>query len=218
MKEETYNFNYKDITLYFKKGESVSIIGSDNDSIISFLMSKGHNVISYENLSIFNRKTVVDEIKDYISSNEIDNLLKKYNLKDKNIVDLTMNEKIKLKILLNILNNNTLIINNVLSLLDHSDYKNIIKILNEYNQKEQVVINFTNNIEETIFGNRLVIIYDGKLLCNDYTLIALRQEKLLKRIGLGLPFIVELNKYLMDYGLIHKYFLTTSGLVNELWN
>ena len=38
--------------------------------------------------------------------------------------------------------------------------------------------------------------------------IVLNEEKLLKRLGIGLPFLVELNKYFMDYGMIDKYHLT----------
>ena len=32
-----------------------------------------------------------------------------------------------------------------------------------------------------------------------------------------MPFIVELNKYLMDYGMIDKYNLTNEKLVGALW-
>ena len=42
-------------------------------------------------------------------------------------------------------------------------------------------------------------------------------EKLLKRLGISLPFIIDLNKYFMDYGLIKKYYLTNEKLVNALW-
>jgi len=216
MQEDNYYFNYKDINLYFKKGESISILGSNNDEIVSFLLSKNIHVITYKSLYEFNKKTVKQEISTYNNKN-IDDLLSEYNLSNKNISELNICERIKLKILISILSEETIIIDNILSLLDDNDYKLILKKLNEYNKNEKIVINITNNIEETIFGNRLIIIYDDKLLCNDYTLIALREEKLLKRIGLGLPFIVELNKYLMDYGLINKYYLTTTGLVNELW-
>ena len=32
-----------------------------------------------------------------------------------------------------------------------------------------------------------------------------------------MPFIVELNKYFMDYGLIDKYYLSNEKLVGALW-
>ena len=56
-----------------------------------------------------------------------------------------------------------------------------------------------------------------KLACDGKTLSVLNEEKLLKTLGLGMPFIVELNKYLMDYGMIDKYNLTNEKLVGALW-
>ena len=45
----------------------------------------------------------------------------------------------------------------------------------------------------------------------------LNEEKLLKRFGIGLPFMIELSKYLMDYGMIDKYYLTNEKLVGAIW-
>ena len=56
-----------------------------------------------------------------------------------------------------------------------------------------------------------------KLVCDGKTLSVLNEEKLLKRLGIGLPFIIELNKYLMDYGLINKYYLNYKKLVSAVW-
>ncbi len=216
MQKDSYYFKYDDINLFFKKGEFVTIVGSDNDKIVSSLMHD-NNVISYKNIIQFKTSTVLEELSQYINENEIYNYLNEIHLDDKDTNKLNISEKIKLKILIGTLQNEVIIIDNLLSLLNSNDYKLVIKLLNNYKKKENIILNITHNIEESIYGNRLVVIYDSKLLCNDYTLIALRQEKLLKRLGIGLPFIVELNKYLMDYGLINKYYLNSSDLVIELW-
>ena len=89
--------------------------------------------------------------------------------------------------------------------------------IQEYVKNGGIVINFTNDIEETMFGEKIIIIYDKKLVCEGKTLSVLNEEKILKRLGLGLPFIVELNKYLMDYKLIDKYYLTNKKLVGAIW-
>jgi hypothetical protein len=68
-----------------------------------------------------------------------------------------------------------------------------------------------------MFGDKLIVIYNDKLLYYDEVLNVLSNEKIMKRIGLGLPFIVELNKYLMDYGLIDNYYLSNKKLVGALW-
>ena len=72
-------------------------------------------------------------------------------------------------------------------------------------------------MEETLYGDKIIIINDKMTVCEGKTLSVLNEEKLLKRLGLGLPFIVELNKYFMDYGMIDKYYLTNEKLVGALW-
>ena len=93
----------------------------------------------------------------------------------------------------------------------------VLDILDEFRNNGGIVINVTNDMEETLFSDRIIILYNKKLVCDGKTLSVLNEEKLLKRLGLGLPFIVELNKYLMDYGMIDKYYLTDKKLVGALW-
>ena len=66
-------------------------------------------------------------------------------------------------------------------------------------------------------GDRIIIIEDNFLVCDGKTLSVLNEEKLLKRLGIGLPFIIELNKYFMDYGISNKYYLSNDKLVGALW-
>ena len=93
----------------------------------------------------------------------------------------------------------------------------VFDILKEYTKNQGVVINLTSDMEETLEADRIIVIHDRKLACDGKTLSVLNEEKLLKRLGLGMPFIVELNKYLMDYGMIDKYSLTNEKLVNAIW-
>ena len=44
------------------------------------------------------------------------------------------------------------------------------------------------------------------------------EEKLLKRLGFGLPFIVDLSLSLEFYDILDKIYYDTSSLVGELWN
>lgn len=39
----------------------------------------------------------------------------------------------------------------------------------------------------------------------------------MKRLGISLPFIVMLNKYLIDYDLINTYYLDYNLLGGKLW-
>lgn len=188
------------------------------------------NYVLYKDLDIFVAETVMDEIAFgleslAISKNDIkesiESMAKTFKLTsllDKDPNSLGCSDKIKMKIMSSlIIKPKILVIDNIISLLDYKDKILVFDILKEYVKNGGIVINFTNDIEETMFGEKIIIIYDKKLVCEGKTLSVLNEEKILKRLGLGLPFIVELNKYLMDYNLIDKYYLTNKKLVGAIW-
>lgn len=213
-------FNCGDINLTFQNGDFITIM-SNNHHVFKCFIEDEKQIINYNNLFCFENISTIDEIKKYLkSSQKAKEYLNEFNLieyKNTNILDLNINERIKLLILLNIIQNKkTIVINNILSLLDYEDYKLVIKILKKYS-KNNIIINITNNVEESLIGNKIAIIYNNKLICFGDTLSVLNEEKTFKRLGLGLPFIIELNKYLIDYGLINTYYLSNKKLVDALW-
>ncbi len=62
------------------------------------------------------------------------------------------------------------VIDNILSLLDYNDKILVFDILKEFCKDTGIVINFTNDIEETMYGEKIIIIYDKKLICEGKTL------------------------------------------------
>ena len=186
--------------------------------------------VLYKHLDIFVGETVMDEIAFGLESlamskddivNAIQSEARLFKLEDlleRDPYSLGCSDKVKMKILSSlIIKPNIIVIDNVISLLDEKDKKLVFKILKEYKKKGGIVINLTNDMEETIQGDKIIIINDNKLVCEGKTLSVLNEEKLLKRLGLGLPFMVELNKYFMDYGMINKYYLSNEKLVGALW-
>lgn len=187
-------------------------------------------IVLNKNLNIFSAETVMDEIAfpleglAYTKDDMIESivsysrLFKLDHLLERDPYSLGSSDKAKLKILSYlIIKPKVLVLDNILSELDYNDKLLIIKILNEYKNNGGIIINVTNDIEESLFSDRIIILYDNSLACDGKTLSVLNEEKLLKRLGIGLPFIVELNKYFMDYGLINKYYLKNEKLVGALW-
>lgn len=198
----------------------------ENLNIIRRRMS----IVLYKHLNIFVGETVRDEIvfgleslalkKDDITSLLVteSRLYKLDDLLDRDPNSLGSSDKVKMKILSSlIIKPNVLVIDNILCELDYNDKLLIFDILKEYVKNGGIVLNFTNDIEETLFGDKIIIIYDKMVACEGKTLSVLNEEKILKRLELGLPFIVELNKYLMDYGVIKKYHLSNEELVGAIW-
>ena len=195
-----------------------------------YTIRKRMSIVLYKHLNIFVGETVKDEIafgleslafnKDDIT-NLIDTESKRFkidHLLERDPNSLGSSDKVKMKILSSlIIEPKILVIDNIISELDYKDKILVFNIFNEYKDNGGIIINVTNDVEETLFSDRIIILHDNKLVGDGKTLSVLNEEKLLKRLGIGLPFIVELNKYFMDYGMINKYQLTNEKLVGALW-
>ena len=103
---------------------------------------------------------------------------------------------------------------NALNKLDDKDIEELYNLLKSKNIK---YINVTNNIEEVLFTSNVIIYDQEKEIISGNTLEVLKQEKLLKRIGIALPFMVELSLYLQDYNLIKEIYLDYDKLEGALW-
>jgi len=186
--------------------------------------------VLYKHLDIFVGETVRDEIvfgleslamsKDdmnyyldtYVRQFKLDKLLEK----DPN--SLGVSDKVKMKILSSlVVKPNIIVLDNILCELDYKDRLLVCDILEEYTSGGGIVINFTKDMEETLYGEKIIIINDKKVICEGKTMSVLNEEKILKRLNLGIPFMIELSKYLMDYGMIDKYYLTNERLVGAIW-
>lgn len=131
---------------------------------------------------------------------------------------LSLSNKIKLSLARAlIVKPKVLVLDNILSCLDEKDYKLVTKNLERYVDNGGIVLNFTSNIEETLLGSKIIITDKEKQIISGYTLSVLNEEKLMKRLGYSLPFLILLNKYLKDYGLINYYVFTYERLASEIW-
>lgn len=58
---------------------------------------------------------------------------------------------------------------------------------------------------------------NDKVLMEGNTIEVFQNEQALKRIGITLPFMVELSLLLKDYNLVDKIYLDKESLVQYLW-
>lgn len=91
-------------------------------------------------------------------------------------------------------------------------------LINYLIEKDISFINITNDIEDTLLADYLIVIFDDKVALEGNTLDVLKEEKLLNRMGFNLPFMVDLSIQLQYYGLVDKIYLDKKDLVNDLWN
>ena len=133
----------------------------------------------------------------------------------KNKKDLTEFDELKLKILSCLNSNNKIFVfMNVLTYLD-SDFKE--KVIRYLKLGSKRIINYTTDIEETLLLDYLVVIHENKIIMEGKKELVLQEEKILKKLGFHLPFVVELSNGLKYYGLVTKTYFNNKELVNDLW-
>lgn len=183
----------------------------------SILYSSDYNIIMDAIDFLHNSCVVID--KNSIGSLEDipSGILDSFNCHDLiTKTDLTKIDKIKIDILSNIiLDKEIFVFLNVLTYVD-SDFKE--KVISYLNKHKKRIINYTTEIEETLMLDYLVVFHQNKVIMEGSTNEILKEEKILKKLGFNLPFIVELSSGLKYYGLVNKIYYQKESLVDDLWN
>ncbi len=173
-----------------------------NDLVIEELRHPMENM----NVAPTEINEAINEINDYFNINKI--------LKKK-IDDLSLNDRTLVKILSYALIKPSFIA--IDDLLIDLNTRTKILLLNYLNSKEIRLINVTSNMEDVLYTDYLLCLYDGISAIDGRTLDVLDNEKILKRLGFDLPFMVDLSIQLQLYGLINKSYLNKEGMVDALW-
>lgn len=103
--------------------------------------------------------------------------------------------------------------------LDNEDGEKIKKLFDALRNKNIYFINVTNNMELSILTKYLKVYDNEKILVQgNIKDIMNNNRKELEKLGIGLPFVIELSTYLQDYGLVDELYYDIDSLVRFLWN
>ena len=129
------------------------------------------------------------------------------------IIDILPFEK--LKNTLEMFPSKNVVLSDSLSGLSNKEKKEILELLNKQNIH---YINVTSNVEDALFGD-YVIVYDEdmKVLEGNMEMV-LKNEKILKKLGFGVPFVVDLAIQLMYYDVLDRVYFDVDNLLEALWN
>lgn len=129
--------------------------------------------------------------------------------------DLTKFDELKLNILGSLNSDKKVyVFFNVLTYLDKEFKEKLIRYLKLANKR---IINYTTDIDETLLLEYIIVIHDNLVIMEGTKEQVLNEEKILKKLGFNLPFIIELSKGLKLYGLIDKIYFNNEELVSALW-
>lgn len=110
-----------------------------------------------------------------------------------------------------------LILDEALEMIEPLQREKVLDLLVELNKKGLTILNLTHDIEESLYGDDIIIIDKGKLLIHKPKEEVYKEEKLFKKLGIKLPFMVELSNRLMFYDLIKKPIYDMEVMVSKLW-
>lgn len=165
-----------------------------------------------ENLGVY-PKTITKKI------DEISHLLKIDHLLNENPYNLSGGEKQKVALgCALMLEPRILILDEALLMIDINERAFLLKLLKKYNKEKRVtIISFTHNLEEALYSDRLVIINDGVIVVDGSFPSVFKEERVMRKIGLEVPFGIELSQKLRVYDIINELELDPERLVSLIW-
>ena len=143
--------------------------------------------------------------------------LTKYQKKNPNEVP----EFIKIKILLaeKLLGSpQILFLDDICGELDIKEKKEMINLLRTLQLETGIsIVMTTSDLNIALESDYLLIIDEKKLLLEGEPLSIIEKDNVLNKIGLELPFMVDLSVKLRDYNLVEKTELDIDRLVDNIW-
>lgn len=175
----------------------------------------------------FKKSSIEDELIQYLRVCDLTQLEKEekvrqmidlFNLtkyKRENINSLSLKDKNLIKILKYlIVEPDFIAIDMLFSSLDYVDK---VKIIDFIRDRKITLLNVTNNLNDTLLGNKIYVLSDFTLILEGATQTVLKTDTMLKRLGFKLPDEIELSIELINYGILNKIYLDKEKLVNALW-
>lgn len=212
---------------------------SDNDITICNIKLNKDNLyeirkqigVIFTNIdNFFVTETVEDEIafalqnlcyeKKYIKNKilEISNMLHITHLLTKSPNELSGGEKCKVAIAcILVYNPKIIMLDETLAMIDKDEKENILNILKELNKRGITIINVTHDLSESYYSNRLVVVNNGEIILDGRPTGVMEYDRILNKIGIEIPFEIELSIKLKLYGLIDKIYTNINEMVDDIW-
>jgi energy-coupling factor transport system ATP-binding protein len=188
-----------------------TIIPQDN---ASFLLETVQEELEYT-IQLFKKtkeereKTYKDIIKKY--------KLTKYQKKSPN--DLKVFVKLKLMLAKIMLSSpQILLIDNTDQELEPEEQQEWIELLKDIIEEQKIAIIMTiSDLNIALKSDKLLIISEKKILLEGSPLEVLEKDNILNKIGLDLPFMMDLSVKLKDYNVVEEVELDMDRMVDNIW-
>lgn len=197
------------------KNENVTIILADDilrNSLVNKMFLSGINVIALSNKLYTNN--LRDELKRLDLNDEVVKTLNCDRIIDTDFKSLSMQDLAYVHIIIGLSKlPKVILLYDILTYLKKDDKDKVIEFLK---QRNITIINFTSCEEEFLYLENMIIIDGNKVIMEGLTKEVLKNEKVIRRLGFNLPFVVDLSTQLKLYGVLDKYYYDTEELVDVL--
>lgn len=155
-------------------------------------------------------------------SKEIEWILKGLKIKKiihKRLKDLTSKEFILYQLAVTLSKNpQILLIDTIGTYFTDKEIEKVLLFLKEYQEKKHMTIFYiARSLTESLLADYLYIMSERKIVLKGAPLDVLQKDNIINRIGLDIPFMIDLSVKLRDYELIKEIELEKDRMVNELW-
>lgn len=229
------NLVFENFNLTLFDGNFVSILGKNGSgkttlvNILSGRLKCDGEILFFGKKRANNIEFIYDDMDEYDSYDKVINLFEPFNDKIENmalefdfldVLDCNFNYLPVLKKKLVILglallkDPKILVIDNFFEGVGESVKRKIIKKLKK---KKILVVSFSNDTQEAIYADIVVIIGNEKVLLKGTKKTVFEKESFFESYDIEEPFIVNLSNKLKFYELVDKVYFSEKKLVDDLW-
>ncbi len=132
---------------------------------------------------------------------------------------LDLKNKTKLKLAMAIMTKpKVLLLDDICYMMNKEETRDILKKLKALQKVyKMTIVMTTSNLVEVISSDVLYILDKGKVVMKGRPLTILKKDNELNKLGLAIPFMIDLCVKLEDYDLVNKIVLDMDLLVSALW-
>ena len=195
------------------------IIKSDND--ISYIATLTFNYATVlKNIRYPLERLGYEDDKINVLVRDIAKDLKITNLLNKNIKDLNEYEKLRVFLASKVIYNpKLLLLDDPCLFLSPLEKEEFMGFLEQLRTRGITIVVSSSSLDEVVYTiNSIIYVLDkGMIVSKGDMLEVLSDDSLLNKIGLELPFMVDLSVKLEYYNLTDKINLSPLGMVEHLW-
>ncbi len=188
-------------------------LGLASNDIHGFLYKKVKDELAYplQNLGFSEHK--INKMIAKISNNfQITDIL------DTNINKLDNSKKAMLQIIISLIHEpKLLVLDDAFNNMNIYDQEFMLKKLKELNNQGLTILNITSKLDTIYDSNQIMVLNNFQIEKSGTLLEIIEDDNYLRKIGLEIPFIIDLSLKLKFYELLDKIYFNLEELEESLW-